>query len=237
MYAGVEDKSIHFRLLHATDHAPVEQRIVRKSNDEPVPKSEWRKAFPLDDEDAVILQPDEIDAIEPAAARDITLCRFVPLSAVSHQWYERPYYLGPDDDAKAYFALAQAMTASELVGVARWAMRSKRYVGGLRAVDGYLALITFRRSDQIIAGARTAETPQTNDKELQLAQQLIAHVAGDFDPGQWKNEYRERVRALIEAKARGKKIAAKSPRRKAVRGGLSEQLRRSLASLKERKVA
>jgi len=236
MYSAVQDRKVHFRLLHAADLQPVQQQIVRKTDGAEVPKEERRKAYALDEEQAVILQPDELEKIEPEASRDIHLCRFVPQSAVSDQWYDRPYFLGPDEDEKSYFALAQALAGKQLLGVARWAMRRKRYVGALREMDGYLALVTFRRADQIVALGELELTGSVpDDKELALAAQLVDTIAADFDPRLWQNEYRERVCKLIEAKARGEKVRLKAPPRKRAEGGLSEQLRRSLAA--ERKVA
>jgi DNA end-binding protein Ku len=236
MYSAVQDRKVHFRLLHATDLEPVQQQIVRKADGEEVPKDERRKAYPLDDERAVILQPEDLVRIEPSASRDIHLCRFVPESAVSDQWYDRPYALGPDQDEQAYFALAQALAGRQLVGVVRWVMRRKRYVGGLREHDGYLHVITFRRSEQIVSVSDLKPAgSEPDDKELALAEQLVETITADFDPALWQDAYRGQLCKLIETKARGGKIRAKAPRRKRAEGGLAEQLRRSLAT--ERKVA
>ena len=236
MYAAVEERTIHFRLLHKTDLAPVEQRILRKHDGTEVPKSQRRKAYPIDAEHAVILDAKELEHLEPATSRDIVMCRFVTESALSQHWYERPYYLGPDGKNAEYFALAKAMAQDQVVGIARWSMRSRRYVGALHAVDGYLSLITLRRSDQIIAVTRS-DIPKPDERELELAAQLIEHVAADFDPSAWKDQYRERVHELIRAKARGKAPKLKLVKRARPRGDLAAQLRQSLALAGEKKVA
>lgn len=237
MYSAVQDRKVRFRLLHAEDLEPVQQQIVRKSDGKQVPKENRRKAFALDDERAVILQPEDLERLEPETSRDIHLCRFVPRSAVSDQWYERPYYLGPDGNDRDYFALAQALAERRLIGVARWVMRRKRYVGGLREKDGYLYIITFRRSDQIVSvSVSEPKGTEPDAKELALAEQLVETISADFDPSLWQDEYRERLRKLIAAKAHGKKVRAPKPPRKRAAGGLADQLRRSLAGT-ERKVA
>jgi DNA end-binding protein Ku len=236
MYSAVQDRKVHFRLLHAEDLEPVQQQIVRKSDGKEVPKEDRRKAFPLDGERAVILQPEDLERLEPETSRDIHLCRFVPPSAVSDQWYDRPYYLGPDGDGEDYFALARALAGKKLIGVARWVMRHQRYVGGLREQDGYLYIVTFRRADQIVSvSLGEPKGSEPDQKELALAEQLVETIAADFDPSLWQDEYRERLCKLIEAKARGRKMPAKKPPRKRAAGGLADQLRRSLAT--ERKVA
>lgn len=237
MYSAVQDRNIHFRLLHAKDLVPVDQKIVRKTDGKEVPKDERRKAYPVGDDTAVILQPGELEKIEPETSREISLCRFVPAKAISDQWYDRPYYLGPDEGDGLYFALAAALEARSAAGVARWVMRRKRYVGALRAADGHLMMITLRRAEQVLSVAIEAPASRPDAKELKLAAQLVDSVAGDFDPGLWQDEYRERVRQLIEAKRRGEPVKASTPRRRRAGGDLSEQLRRSITAMTEKKVA
>ena len=237
MYSAVQDRNIHFRLLHASDLVPVHQRIVRKSDGKEVPKEDRRKAFPVGEDTAVILQPEELERIEPETSREIDFCRLVGAGTLSDQWFDRPYYLGPDEDDVAYFALAEALVREEAIGIARWVMRRKRYVGALTATGGYLVLTTLRRADQVLSVQVDARGNAPDEKELKLAQALVDYVAADFDPAQWQDEYRERVMKLIEAKRRGEKVKVKAPRRKRSEGGLADQLRQSLASMSERKVA
>src|SRR5687767_14154843 len=89
LYSAVQDRKVHFRLLHAKDLSPIEQRIVRKTDGKEVPKEEQAKAFPLDDGQAVIVRKDEFEEMEPPASREIELCRFVPSSLLGDQWYDR----------------------------------------------------------------------------------------------------------------------------------------------------
>jgi DNA end-binding protein Ku len=237
MYSAVQDRTVHFRLLDKDSLSPVKQRIVRKSDGEEVKKEERRKAFALDPERAVMLTPEELDALEPETSRDIELCRFVPPSALGEQWYDRPYYLGPDeDDEKSYFALADALAQQEVLGISRWVMRRKRYLGALTVLDGYLVMVTLRRAEQVLEAPEAKPAP-VNDKELKLAERLVEEISGDFDPGLWQDEYHERVCKLIEAKAHGRKLKLPKAARKRAAGGLADQLRQSLSSVKERRVA
>lgn len=237
LYSAVQDRKVHFRLLDRESRSPVRQRIVRKTDGQEVGREAQRKAFALDEEHAVMLRPEELETLEPAPSRDIELCRFVAPSLLSDPWYDRPYYLGPDEDDKAYFALAEALAERKLLGIARWVMRHKRYVGALGALDGYLTMTTLRRSDQVLALPRVEPREEPDPKELKLAQQLVETIAGDFDASLWQDEYQERVRRLIEAKASGKKVRALPAKRKRAAGGLADQLRQSLSSVKERRVA
>jgi len=239
MYAAVEDRSIHFHMLHKKDLAPVEQHIIRKDTGEDVEREDIRKAFALNKSTAIILEPEDLEKLTPPESRDIELSRFVTRETLSDQWYERPYFLGPDGDQDSYFALAQALEQKKLVGIARWVMRKKRYVGALSSIDGYLALSTLRRADQVLtfAGIEPVTSMSPRPDELKLAEQLVSSISADFNPRSWVNEYRERVHELIKAKARGKTLKPVRAKKKAPQKTLADSLRASIAAARERKVA
>ena len=239
LFAAVQDRKIHFHLLHARDLAPVRQRIVRKSDGAEVPRKEQLKAFPVSKEMAVIITPGEMAELEPRESWDIELSRFVKRAVVGDEWYDRPYYLGPDKDAGAYFGIAEVLGREDLVGIARWVMRKQSYLGALTAIDGHLMLITLRRADQIlsVASLDIPETRKPEASEIRLAKQLVDSISGDFEPELWKDEYRERLHDLIEAKARGKTIKLAAFKRKRATQNLAQVLRESLKGAKEKKVA
>ena len=238
-YSAIEDRSVHFHLLHAKDRAPVEQHIVRKDTGKDVPREDMRKAFALSGTSAVILQPDELEELVPAESREIQLSRFVPPEALGDQWYERPYYLGPDGDDDSYFALAEALEKRKSRGIAQWVMRKKRYVGALSAVGGYLVMTTLRRAEQVLtfSGVEPAKAATPQAHEFKLAEQLVQSIETDFDPATWQNEYRERLMKLIAAKARGEKIEPVRVKKKAPQASLADSLKASLAAAREKKVA
>jgi DNA end-binding protein Ku len=239
LYAAVEDRTVRFHLLHAKDRAPVEQHIVRKDTGKDISKDEMRKAFALSRGTAVILDPEDLEKLVPPESRDIEICRFVAPSVLGDQWYDRPYYLGPDSDDSDYFALAEALHRKNVIGIARWVMRKKRYVGALTSTDGYLMLSTLRRADQVLSfsGIEPGKASAPAVSELKLAQQLVSSIETDFDPSAWQNEYRQRLCRLIDAKARGEKLEHIRPGKKAPSASLAESLRASIAAVKEKKVA
>jgi DNA end-binding protein Ku len=239
LYSAVEDRTIRFHLLHAKDRAPVEQHIVRKDTGKDVDKDEMRKAFPLSRGTAVILEPEDLQKLTPPESRDIEISRFVAPSVLGDQWYDRPYYLGPDSDDSDYFALAEALDRKSVIGIARWVMRKKRYVGALSSTNGYLMLSTLRRADQVLSfsGIEPGKATAPAASELKLAQQLVSSIEQDFDPSAWQNEYRQRLRKMIEAKARGEKVEPVRRKKKASSASLAESLRASIAAVKEKKVA
>lgn len=239
MYSAVEDRAVHFRLLDRRGHEHVEQKIVRKDSGAEVPAEDRRKAYPLDDGRAVILQPEELDALEPPPSREIHLCRFVPAGVLTDPWFDRPYWLGPDGDEDRYFALARAVAEQRVDGIARWVMRQRNYLGALHAEGDYLQIITLRRSEQVLAlpAIEPAKAKAPSAAELKLAAQLVDSISGDFEPRAWHNEYRDRLYDLIATKLMGEKVVPLRPRRRAAAGSLEDALRASIAGAREQKRA
>lgn len=218
LYSAVEDRGVHFRLLHAPDKQPVMQRMVNPETGTVVESGEVHKAF-QDDDVLVMLEDEELESLEPTPSRDIEITRFVPSEAVGPEWYERPYYLGPDDSTKQYFALAEALKAEDKHGIARWVMRKKEYVGALVPAGDYLMLMTLRHAEEVVPASSLPEIPgrEPDAKERKLAEQLISALEDEFDPAAYQDEYRERVMEYIEARAKGKIVKLKKPRAKQVK--------------------
>ena len=205
LYAGVEDQKVHFHLLHRDDGARLKQRMVHPETDEPVERDEIVKGYEVEPGLYVMLGDEELAALEPEASRTIEVTRFVEPAEINHQWYDRPYFLGPDGADDDYFAFAAALEAEGREGVARWVMRKKEYRGALRAEDGYLRLMTLRHAGEVIQAAElpAPEGRDLNDREVEMAHQLVEALAAPFELAGYADRYREEVRELIETKARG----------------------------------
>lgn len=238
LYSAVQDHTVHFRLLHKSDHQPVKQKLVNPETDEEVGSAEVQKAFPVGRGRLLMLEKEELEEIAPKESRDIEVTRFVDPSTIDHRWYERAYYLGPDGDDEAdYFAAAEALTKKKKEGVARWVMRKKEYIGALRAEAGYLMLIVLRHAEEVIDSS--ALNPPTGRalqaREIQMAEQLVASLEDTFDPAAFHDEYRARVMELVELKSKGKKPkVVKFRPRKTDEDDLTDALAASLGAQKKR---
>lgn len=234
LYSAVQDRAVHFRLLHEKDLQPVRQEMVNPETGKVVDREDIRRAFPTADGELVMLDEDELEELEPEPSREIRITRFVPPEAVTHQWYDRPYYLGPDDDDAAYAAFAAALQKQDLTGIARWTMRKKEYAGALRAERGHLMLITLRHAGEVVqASSLPRPGGRALDKrEVQMARQLVGALEDELDMAAWHDEYRERVRELVEAKAEGKVIRFPEPVQKKGGDSLADMLEKSLGAAK-----
>lgn len=206
-YSAVEDRSVHFNLLHDRDHVRVRQVMVNAETGEPVPSERMRRGVEVDDGTFVILRDDELQKLVPDDSRSIRIEQFVPNEQINHQWYERPYILGPDGQDDDYFALAAALRDNRLEGLASWVMRKRRYLGSLQVSQGYLVMVTLRTAEEVIAvtSLPKPEGRALDKKELALAKQLIEGLHGKFDPSLYTNEYQDRLMKFIQAKAKGDK--------------------------------
>ncbi len=239
LYSAVRDRTVRFRLLDAERNEPVRQKMVEPQSGKVVDGDEVRRAFETDGGDLVILDEEELAALEPDPSRDIEITRFVPPEEITHQWYDRPYYLGPDESGEAYFALVEALGKQDREGVARWVMRKKEYVGALRTEGTYLMLITLRRAGEVIPAS--ALTPPSgrdlDEREIGMARQLISAMEDELDIAAFRDEYRERVLELVEAKAAGKVVRFPKAEEKVTDEPLADALERSLSATRKRRAS
>jgi DNA end-binding protein Ku len=239
-YSAVEDRDVHFRLLHAKDKQPVSQQMVNPETGKPVSPENVRKGFEVENGVFVLLDDDEIAGLEPEPSRDVEVKHFVPPRAIAPQLYERPYWLGPDGDQNAYLALAQALEAKQQHGIVSWTMRKKRYVGSLHSDGEHLMVVTLRFGDEVVLPAELEAPagPELRAAERRMAEQLVAALEGPFDPTEFHDEFRERVLDLVKRKARGgriKKARRIEPKRREV--SLERALEHSLRAAQQRKTA
>lgn len=239
LYSAVEDRSIHFRLLHEKDLVPVSQHMVHPETGDVVASDDVRRGHEVEPGVFVVLDEKELAEAEPEGSRDIEILRFVPPSRIDGRWYDRPYYLGPDEDGASYFALVDALQTREREGVARWVMRKKEYLGALRVRDGYLMLVTLHHADEVVDASQLPAPAgrKLSDREVAMAEQLVSSLEGPFDPTGFQDEYRARVLELVASKAEGRTLKLEKPRRRKQEGSLEEMLRRSVSAAKEGRVA
>lgn len=239
LYSAVEDRGVHFRLLHEQTGRPVKQRMVDPITGDEVDHDDIRRGYEVESGVFVVLEDDDLESVQPEKSREIEITRFLDPEIINHPWYDRPYHLGPDGDDEGYFALVDALEAESKEGLARWVMRNREYLGALRAVDGHLMMITLRHAEEVIP-ASELEPPSGREpekQELKMAEQLVAALSGDFDPEDFRDEYRDRVLELVEAKAQGKTVKFPEPEKREETDDLAASLQASLEAAKERKSA
>jgi DNA end-binding protein Ku len=236
LYGAVEDRNVHFRLLHREDLEPVHQHMINPETDEAVPHEDIRRAYVTEPGDRVLLTPEDLEALEPEPSRDIEIMTFLPLHAIDHRWYDRPYYLGPDEDDREFFALADALESMEATGLAHWVMRKKDYVGALQLHQGYPMLMSLHHAEEVVPveALNPPEGPALDPRELGMAHQLIEMLESEFQPQDYHDEFRERVLKMLADKAQGKKIRKFAAKTRQPSMDLGEALQASLQKMRKR---
>ncbi len=213
LYSAVDRKVVRFHQLSSRTGARVAQRRVDSQTEEEVPYQEIVKGFEIAPDRYVVIEPAELDALEPAKTRTIEIEDFVELAQIDPIFYDHPYYLAPGTGgSKPYRLLLEAMEETGRVAIARVVIRSKEQLVAVRPMGDVLGMATMLFSDEILPPERLDEVVQaaqvkTTRRELDIARQLIESLSGDFEPEKYTDSYREQVLALIERKAEGKEIA------------------------------
>jgi len=240
LYSGVTDRTVRFHILDDKHLMRVKQHMVSPDSGEEVAKEEIQKGYEIEPGKFVVVTDEELEELVPKPSREIEIAEFVPPEAISQQWYERPYYLGPDGDIKNYFAVVDALQNRKREGIAHWVMRNKAYLGALRAEGDYLVLVTLRNAEEVIS-AKDLPKPAgraPTQKELNMAKQLVGLLEeNEFNAKDYKDEYRERVMEFIEKKARGKAPRLHAVKSKRKVSALDSVLEKSLRTLRKEKRA
>lgn len=238
-YSAVQAQDVHFRMLHARDNVPVSQHMVDADTGDAVPNESVQKGYEVEEGVYVVLKPEDLAKTEPPASRDVSISAFLSRQAIPAPWYSRPYYVGPDGDEAAYFALVTALAETQTLGLAHWVMRKHNYHGALVSHEGVLMVITLRTATEVLAvnDLNIDNSKALDAKEIKLAEQLIAALEGPFEPEMYHDEYRERVVKLLQSKAAGKPAPTARAKPKHAPTSLEHALRSSLKAAKENKVA
>lgn len=213
LYSAVDRKSVRFHQLSGKSGVRVAQKRVDPSTGEEVPYAEIVKGYELAPDRYVVVEPGELETLEPKKTKTIEIEEFVALSEIDPVYYDHPYYLAPGPGgAKPYRLLLDAMREAGKVAIARVVIRSKEQLVAVRPMGDALGMATMLFADEVLPPDRLDEIAEveevkTTGRELDIAMQLIDSLAGDFQPERFRDTYREQVLGLIERKAAGKAIA------------------------------
>jgi DNA end-binding protein Ku len=213
LYSATSPKTVRFHQLSGKTGARIRQKRVDPSTGDEVPFDEIVKGYEITPERYVLISTEELEALDPKATKTIDIEDFVDLEDIDPIYYDHSYYLAPTaGGAKPYRLLLEAMRESGKVGIGRLVLRTKQQLCALRPTGDVLTLSTMLFGDEVLAPDRLDELDAVSEaeaskRELTMARQLIDSLSNEFDPGRYRDEYRDRVLELIERKAAGEEIA------------------------------
>ncbi len=217
LMSGEKKTDIHFRMLDARDKAPIRFERVNADTGEEVPWKEIVKAFEYDKGSYVVLEPEDIKAAAPESHETIEVDAFVDRDAIGPQYFEKPYVLVPGKKAeKGYVLLRETLASTGKLGIARVVIRTREYLAAVMPQDKALLLILLRYPQELVAPDEYAipegkpSEYRISAAEMKMATQLIASMSSAWKPGDYKDEFRERLHKVIAQ--RMKKAGAVSKR-------------------------
>jgi DNA end-binding protein Ku len=213
LVSATKSKDVRFNQLEEGTNSRIRYRRVSEASGEEVSNDRIVKGHEVAPGQYVVVTDDEIKGLAPKSSRTIEIEDFVDLDQIDPIYFENPYYLAPDKTAlKAYELLVEAMTELRKVAIGRLVMRSKESLVAIRPLDGVLCVETMRFADEVLPPTailpEDAEETAPTERELEMAKQLVAALATDFDPEKYHDSYREQLQGLIDRKAAGEEIVA-----------------------------
>ena len=209
LFSAVSRKSVSFNQLDSTTGSRIRYKKVSALDGEEVPQERIVKGYELASGDYVTVSDKELAALAPDKVRTIDIDEFVDLADIDPIYYDSSYHLMPDEAAvKPYKLLVEAMENSQKVAIGHFVMRGKQHLAALRPAGGRLVMSTMLYADEIVDATTLDSIDKLGEvdvdpREQAMAEQLIATLDSDFDPGRHRDTYREAMLDLIERKASG----------------------------------
>lgn len=203
--------AVHFRQLRKKDLAPIRYERVSSADDAAVPWSDIVKGYEYAKDKFVVLTAAELKAAAPEASKTIDILDFVKEASIDPRYFDTPYYFRPDRNGeKAYALLRDAIRESGLVGIAKFTLRQKEHLAGIKPMGDALMLEMMRFAHELVdvsdIAFPKAQRAKVTPQEMRMARQLIESLAAEWNPEKYTDDYYRHLMAMIQAKLKGKKI-------------------------------
>ena len=240
---ATQRSDVAFRTLHRECGTPIKQKRYCPFHEQDVEADELVKGWEVAKGQFVVVEEADLEAVALQRSQSIEIVRFVELTQVDPVYFDRTYYLAPAAAPAArrpYVLLLRAMQQSGMAAIGKFVLWGKENLCLIRPHGDSLALETLFFAEDVRSRAEIEEAVAETDvrgPELELAEQVIASLVGEFEPAEFENEYRRDLRAMLEAKLAGEEIARPEPVPETPVVDLMEALRRSVSEAKGRKPA
>ena len=237
-----KQSDVSFRTLHRECKTPIRNKRWCPTHEREVGADEIVKGWEVAKGEFVIVEDADLEAISLSDdSRSIDITRFVSLEEVDPIYLDRTYYLAPATAPAArrpYVLLLEAMKQSHMGAIGRFVLRGAEYFCLIRPKGDALALETLFLAEDVRSSAEIEEAVEGTEvkkAELDLAEQVMQSLVGEFDPAELHSEYRQDLRTMLEAKLSGQEIAKPEPVPETPVVDLMDALKRSVAEAQDRK--
>jgi len=235
LYSAVSDGRIDFDMLHKKDLSPIRFARICKLEEVEVPYEEIVRGYEYEKGQYVVVSDDDFERANIRLKKTITILDFVDESEIDSSYYEKPYYVLPDEGAlKPYSLLHDALMTVKKVGVGHYVLRNREDLVLIRAAESGLILENIRFRDEI-RDAKWPKLAKGEKQEMEMALLLIDRLSKKWNPENYKDTYTEQLKKVIVEKIKGNAPTrlGEAPKPTAV-PDLMETLRRSLEKEKQK---
>ena len=213
LMAGERRVDLQFRMLDSRNHARVRYERVNEETGEEVPWKEIVKAFEYDKGAYVVIEEEDIAAAAPDRRETIDIDTFVDAGSIGPEYFDKPYVLEPAAKAeKGYVLLRDVLARTGKAGIGRVVIRTREYLAAVLPRGDALVMMVLRFAQELV-DPEEYRLPEGESKkwkittrEVEMAEQLIASMTGEWDPDAFKDDFRLRLQEVIEERVRSKKV-------------------------------
>lgn len=246
LYTAVDSgKSISFDLLTREGHHPVGYTKTDKVTGEKLSKEDIVKGYEYEPDQYVIIEDEDFKKVEPKTARVIEIKGFVESGQVHPTLFDRPYYLGPENDfaKKTYTLFRKTLEETGMSGVGTVALRSKESPVLLTFHENGLLMYQLRYPNQLrqissVPNLDGLDEIEVDPKQLEMARTLVDSMSMDFSEIDMENRYYETMMEMIEAKVQGKEVVSvteEAPETRDIMSALKESIESARKPMKKAK--
>ncbi|MDT4934819.1 MAG: end-binding protein Ku [Pseudonocardiales bacterium] len=209
LYTATEEKDVSFHQVRRTDGSRIRYKRVAETDGDEVAYGDIAKGYQLPNGETVVLTDEDFADLPLPTARTVDVLQFVPADEIDPIYFAKSYYLEPEKNAvKPYVLLRDALTASGMVAIVKVAIRNREQLATLRVRDGVIVMETMLWPDEVREPAFPFldEDVELRPQERQMAESLVSSMAGDFEPEQFTDNYRQALQEVIDAKIEGREV-------------------------------
>ncbi|MGI8759883.1 MAG: Ku protein [Jatrophihabitantaceae bacterium] len=209
LYTATEERDVSFHQVRRTDGSRIRYKRVAEVDGEEVSYGDIAKGYQLPNGETVVLSDEDFADLPLPSARVVDVLQFVPLAQIDPIYFNKSYYLEPEQNAvKPYVLLRDALSSSEMAGLVKVAIRNREQLATLRVRDGVIVLETMIWPDEVRSPqfAFQDQDVSLRAQERQMAESLVSSMSGDFDPAAYTDDYRDALQQVIDAKIEGREV-------------------------------
>ncbi len=236
MYTATEDNDIHFNQLHKEDNSRIRYKKTCAHCGKEIKADDIVKGYEYDDDKYVVVTDEEIEKIKTEKEKSIQILHFAQLNQISPVWYDKTYQAAPETGGeKAFELLRAALMAEQKIAIGKAVMGTKDTLMAIIPREEGILISTMFYADDIKDLQKQYNKPAVSDAEMNMAKLLINSMDTPFNPSQYKDEYQEKLRGLIETKVAGREVVAAEPENPGKVIDLMEALKASVDQAKKEK--